>query len=65
MTTLVSDVSGDRVLGMDAENPLNPDSIFLFSGQGFCIELDREDFLRTVLRAYGLRDVIASMEMAG
>lgn len=64
MTTLVSDVSGDRVLGIDAVNPLNPGSIFLFSGQSFCIELDREEFLRTVLRAYGIRDAAASLEVA-
>lgn len=63
MTTLVPDISGDRVLGIDGKNPMNPDSIFLFSGQSFCIELNREEFLKSVLRAYGLGSAIASMEM--
>jgi len=53
MNALVTDVAGDRVVGIDANNVGSPDSIFLFSGE-FCIELNRGEFLATVLRAYGL-----------
>lgn len=56
MTTTIRDVSGERRLTIEADNPLNPTSVFVIGPSGLTIEFDRMSLLRGVARELGLVD---------
>ncbi len=61
MTSTIRDVSRERRLTIEADNPLNPTSVFVTGPSGLVIEFDRTIFLKAVARELGLLDPLEVM----
>ncbi len=57
MTTTITDVSGERRLVVEGDNPKNPTSVFLVHRE-LVMEFDRAEFLSAVAGEFGLVDCL-------
>lgn len=46
---MLVDITQTRVLRVDGHNKLHPSSIFLVGQDGWCMEFDREEFVKLIL----------------
>lgn len=50
----IADTEGQRTLEVDGWNRCCPDSVFISSDGGFCMELDRDAFMELVAHELGM-----------
>jgi hypothetical protein len=56
MTTTFRDVTGVAKLTIEADNPLNPTSVFITGPKGLVMEFDRRTMIDALRREIGLVD---------
>lgn len=62
MAIRVPSINNSRWVEIDADNALSPDSVFIESDGGFCMEFDKQTLYVALQAAFGILTIAAEAE---